>query len=86
MFLIHLSPRPASNHYSLQLIFIAFSTLAFISLRFGLGKHNENVAPVDRVISTKFAFIASVIYIALSYLVKVIVGLFLVRICSGRYF
>lgn len=70
---------------SLQLVFIAFSALAFVSLRFGLGKHNETVAPADRVVATKFAFIASVIYIALSYLVKVIVGLFLVRICSGMF-
>lgn len=59
--------------------------MAFVSLRFGLGKHNEAVAPADRVVATKFAFIASVIYIALSYLVKVIVGLFLVRICSGMF-
>lgn len=54
-----------------------------MSLRFGLGKHNADVAPLERPLATKFAFLAAVIYIALSYLVKVVVGLFLVRICSG---
>lgn len=55
-----------------------------VSIHFGLGKHNEDVLPELRPVSSKYSFMAAIVYIALSYLVKVIVGLFLVRICSGK--
>ncbi|KAF3765585.1 hypothetical protein M406DRAFT_240473, partial [Cryphonectria parasitica EP155] len=67
------------------LIYISFATLALISIGHGLGKHEEDVAPTARPIATKYCFLAAVVYIALSYLVKVIVGLFLVRICSASH-
>lgn len=58
--------------------------MAFIAIHYGLGKHVEDVEPAYRSLANKFTFIAADIYIVLSYLVKVVVGLFLVRICSGE--
>lgn len=56
-----------------------------VSIKYGLGRHLADVVPADRPLATKYCFIAAIVYIALSYLVKVIVGIFLVRICSGKY-
>lgn len=54
-----------------------------IAIHYGLGKHTEDVLPAHRPLASKYSFIAALIYIALSYLVKIIVSLFLLRICSG---
>lgn len=54
-----------------------------VSIKYGLGRHLVDVVPADRPLATKYCFIAAIVYIVLSYLVKVIVSLFLVRICSG---
>lgn len=59
--------------------------MALVAIHFGLGRHWEDVPPAYRPIATKYTFLAAVIYIVLSYLVKVVVGLFLVRICSGNF-
>ncbi|KAJ4393443.1 hypothetical protein N0V93_002653 [Gnomoniopsis smithogilvyi] len=67
------------------LIYALFTAVAISSIRYGLGKHLRDVTPADRPLATKYCFIAAIVYIALSYLVKVIVGLFLVRICSASH-
>ncbi|PSR77660.1 hypothetical protein BD289DRAFT_142834 [Coniella lustricola] len=65
------------------LIYIGFTVLALLSVSFGLGQHDDDVSVEDLTSASKYCFIAAVVYIVLSYLVKVIVGLFLARICSA---
>lgn len=56
-----------------------------MSVNYGLGQHQADISIKNTLIASKYCFLAAIIYIVLSYLVKVIVGLFLARICSGMY-
>ncbi|CAN8103523.1 unnamed protein product [Discula destructiva] len=66
-------------------LYVTFAALALVSIRYGLGSHLEAVALQDRPIAFKFRWLATLIYILESYLVKVVVGLLLIRICSASH-
>lgn len=68
-----------------QVVYLVYATMGMVGVHYGLGRQLKYVEPVERPIAMKFAFVAALVYIVLSYLCKVIVGLFLVRICSGTF-
>ena len=67
-----------------QALYIGYSVAAFLGVRYGVGKHIEHVAPLDRPQAVMWRWVASLFYIVISSLVKLVVGFFLLRICSHQ--
>jgi hypothetical protein len=55
-----------------------------MGVKAGVGKHTDDVAPADRPEAVMWRWIASIFYITISALVKVVIALFLLRICSHQ--
>lgn len=53
-------------------------------MKYGVGKHLEDVSPLDRPKAMMWRWIGTYFYITISALVKVVIGLFLLRICSQQ--
>ena len=65
-------------------MYIGYTSVALLGVKYGVGKHIDHVPPQDRPTAVMWRWIASLFYIAIAALVKVVVGLFLLRICSHQ--
>lgn len=66
---------------NLQVLLAVYTAFGILSVQYGLGKHNVDVAPESRPTAIMYRWLASLVYIVISQLTKWIVGLFLLRIC-----
>lgn len=55
-----------------------------MSISFGLGQHVDNVPADERIHTLFWKYLALNMYVVVSALVKVLIGLFLLRICSQQ--
>ena len=69
-----------NGHY--QILYIAYTVIGLLCVKYGLGQHLDDVPPSHRPQSVMWRSLASIFYIAISAIVKVAVGLFLLRICT----
>ncbi|KAJ6780239.1 hypothetical protein PWT90_08236 [Aphanocladium album] len=63
------------------ILLCVYSAFGILSVSYGLGKHNDDVAPESKPTAIMYRWLASLVYIVISLLTKWIVGLFLLRIC-----
>jgi hypothetical protein len=63
-------------------LYIAYSVFALTAVNFGLGQHVALVLEHERPKALLFKWLAQVFYVMIAVLVKLIVGLLLLRICS----
>ena len=66
------------------MLYIVYTATALLAIKYGVGKYLEAVPPLDRPKAMMWRWITTYFYITISALVKVIIGLFLLRICSHR--
>ncbi|CZR56511.1 uncharacterized protein PAC_06400 [Phialocephala subalpina] len=64
--------------------YTAYSVFALVAVHFGLGQHVANVPTEDHPHALLFKWLGQVFYVLVAVLVKFIVGLFLLRICSHQ--
>lgn len=64
-----------------QVLLAVYTAFGILSVKYGLGKHNVDVAPESRPTAIMYRWLGSLLYIVISQLTKWIVGLFLLRIC-----
>ncbi|KAL2074860.1 hypothetical protein VTL71DRAFT_8639 [Oculimacula yallundae] len=65
-------------------VYLFYSISALISIRWGLGQHVADVPMRDHPAALFWKYIGQVTYVLVSVLVKFIVGLLLLRICSRQ--
>ncbi|KAG7284255.1 hypothetical protein NEMBOFW57_010619 [Staphylotrichum longicolle] len=65
-------------------LYIAYTAIAFVALEYGLGKQLVDVPLIDRPIAMMWRWIGTYFYIVITALVKIIIGLFLLRICNHQ--
>ncbi|KAK3896374.1 hypothetical protein C8A05DRAFT_20632, partial [Staphylotrichum tortipilum] len=63
-------------------LYIVFTVVVLLGVKYGIGKHLEDVPPLDRPTAMMFRWVGTYLYITISALTKVAIGLFLLRICS----
>jgi len=56
--------------------------VCLLGVHYGVGKHLVDVSPLARPTAMMWRWIGTYLYIVISALVKVVIGLFLLRICS----
>lgn len=61
-----------------------YTACALLGVHYGVGQHVDEVAPSDRPTAVMWRWIATLFYIAIASLVKLVVGFFLLRICSRQ--
>jgi uncharacterized protein YacL len=55
-----------------------------VSIGYGLGQHVDDVPAAERPHALLWKWVGQVVYVVVSALVKILVGLFLLRICSQQ--
>ncbi|KAH8681713.1 hypothetical protein BX600DRAFT_505371 [Xylariales sp. PMI_506] len=65
-------------------LYAAFTACALMSVHYGLGSHVDDVPLEDRAPSIMWRWIAITFYIIVSGMTKLIVGIFLTRVCTTQ--
>ncbi len=65
-----------------KVLYVAYTTFALLAVHYGVGKDIVDLPPLDRPKAMMWRWIGTYLYIVISALLKVVVGLFLLRICS----
>jgi hypothetical protein len=65
-------------------LYCVYTALAILGAHYGVGRHVDDVPPADRPIASMWRWIATLFYIAIAALLKLVVGFFLLRICSNQ--
>lgn len=68
----------------IKVFYVAYSTFALLAIRYGLGRHVADVPVNDRSKALLFKWLGLITYALIAVLVKFIIGLFLLRICSQQ--
>lgn len=66
------------------MLYCVYTACALLGVHYGVGQHVDDVAPLDRPQAVMWRWIATLFYIAIAWLVKLVVGFFLLRICSHK--
>ncbi|CEJ88097.1 hypothetical protein VHEMI04609 [[Torrubiella] hemipterigena] len=66
------------------ILYVVYTVWGCLAVQYGLGQHNEDVAPESRPTAIMYRWLASLLYIVISLLTKWSVGLFLLRICPRK--
>ncbi|KAF4631002.1 hypothetical protein G7Y89_g7135 [Cudoniella acicularis] len=64
--------------------YIAYSAFVLIAVHFGLGAHVDDVPEENRPKVLMYKYLGMVFYVAVAVLVKFVVGILLLRICSHQ--
>lgn len=68
----------------LQILYAAYTICALISIKYGLCSHVSDVPLEERPKAIMWRWIAITLYILVSGLTKLIVGIFLTRVCTRQ--
>ena len=67
-----------------QVLYIAYTAIGFMNIKYGVGKYLVDVPPAHRPIAMMWRWIGTYFYIVIAALVKITIALFLLRICNHR--
>ncbi|KAH6671204.1 cation-transporting ATPase 4 [Halenospora varia] len=80
----YLMKRFFAEDWIQQIFYVAYSVFALVSIHFGLGQHVVNVPTEQHPKALLFKWLGQVFYVIVAVLVKFVVGILLLRICSHQ--